>query len=437
VSLIISDAALKGAFSSIAAYPSVALAVSGGPDSIALMHLACRWANVLGRSRSTLSVLTVDHGLRPEGKQEAAFVAEEAAKLGLTHATLTWGGVKPKTGIQAAARRARYALMAGHCRSHGLACLVTAHTEDDQAETFLMRLRRGSGLDGLAAMAPVSAYDGLPLIRPLLGISKARLFAYLRAGSLPFIRDPSNDNQAFERVRLRTAMKALALAGIQKPMLARAAFRLGRAREALDAAASAYLEESFTVRSLGQAETGPEAFFALPDEIALRVLAEALALIGGKDAPPQMAKVERLLKDLSRQREASLGGCLISLGRNSLRFYREPGRLGKKQTAAVAGATTVFDGRFLLNFADGMAKGLTLAPLGPVGWAHVRSVMKDQALTIKACRLAALTTPALWRGDALVAAPSLRFVEPGKEPGAGQPVSVELVPRLSRFLKPD
>ena len=299
---IIGDAALLSAFAPLEAFPSAALAVSGGPDSMALMHLAARWLTLKERAPASIAVLTVDHGLRPESAEEAAFVAGRAAELGFAHATLAWAGQKPKTGIQAAAREARYGLMAAYACEHRIACLVTAHTEDDQAETFLMRLRRGSGLDGLAAMAQVSERDGVAIVRPLLGLSKARLTAYLRSLGIPFAIDPSNSNASFERVRLRHAMKALAAAGIARPALALSASRLGRSREALAGAAEEFLERHFRVTSLGQGQIGLEAFLALAPEIALRVLSRALALTGGREAPPRMTKVERLLKSLYEMR---------------------------------------------------------------------------------------------------------------------------------------
>jgi tRNA(Ile)-lysidine synthase len=262
------------------------------------MYLAARWLTLKGRAPASITVLTVDHRLRPEAAEEAAFVATRAAGLGFAHATLTWAGQKPKTGIQAAAREARYGLMTAYACEHRIACLVTAHTEDDQAETFLMRLRRGSGLDGLAAMAAVSERGGLPIVRPLLGLSKARLTAYLRSLGVPFASDPSNSNASFERVRLRHAMKTLAAAGIARPALALSASRLGRCREALASAAEEFLQRHFRVTELGQAQIGLEPFLELAPEIALRVLSRALALIGGKEEPPRMAKVERLLNGL-------------------------------------------------------------------------------------------------------------------------------------------
>ena len=433
---IISDAALKSAFSPLESYASAALAVSGGPDSMALMHLASRWVVLVGRRAESIAVLTVDHGLRPESASEAAFVAAEAKRLGFAHATLTWAGEKPKTGVQAAARRARYALMTAYCGAHNIACLATAHTADDQAETFLMRLRRGSGLDGLAAMATVSMRSGTPIVRPLLGFSKSRILAYLRAREATFVCDPSNSNLAFERVRLRSAMKALAAAGIARKALALSAARLGRSREALAWAAEGFLEQGFTVTPLGQGEIARDAFRALPAEIALRVLAQTLALIGGKEEPPRMAKLERLMEELARGRfEVTLGGCLIVAARDALQVYREPGRLARTPLPCLPGDTCLWDGRFMLTFSPRLAGGVFVAPLGESGFAAWRKQLKESRVCQGVNRLAALTAPALWRGGKLLAAPALNYVNPAIAGPAGPPATLQLAPRLSRFLK--
>jgi tRNA(Ile)-lysidine synthase len=435
---IISDAALLSAFSSLAPYPSAALAVSGGPDSMALMLLARRWIAAAGRSPECMAVLTVDHGLRPESKDEAAFVAGEAERMGFRHAALTWKGEKPKTGMQAAARRARYGLMTGYCRSHGIACLVTAHTQDDQAETFLMRLRRGSGLDGLASIAPISDYAGISLIRPLLFISKARLLAYLRSQRCPYVSDPSNENTFFERVRLRRATKACASAGIARSAIAVSASRLDRARAALSQIAEEFLEQQFRVTQLGQGEIALQSLNARPAEIGLRALAQALALVGGKDEPPQMMKVERLLGAVrGGKREASLGGCLTIAAGDRLLFYREPGRMRNAALPAVPGSTCVWDGRFALIFAPGLESGMIVAQLGTEGWTTMRRMLKLQAVRLRANRLAALTAPALWKADRLVAVPSLGFVHPDLNCRPDSLARAELVPRLGHFLKAD
>jgi tRNA(Ile)-lysidine synthase len=432
---LICNKALLSAFSPLEAYPTVALAVSGGPDSMALMHLARRWISLKGREPASIAVLTVDHGLRLESASEAAFVAGQARALGFAHAVLAWTGAKPKTGIQAAARNARYELLAAYCRAQGLAGLVTAHTGDDQAETFLMRLRRGSGLDGLASMAGVSQRGGLPLIRPLLGFSKARLTAYLRKAGIAFVTDPSNVNTSFERVRLRAAMKALSAAGIARPALMLSASRLGRSREALSAIAGEFLGREFSVTPLAQGRIGLDAFLALPAEIALRVLSEALALTGGKDEPPRMTKAERLLEALrTGKREAALGGCLVIAAAGTLNFYREPGRMSRARVACEPASSCTWDGRFLLTIGAGLTAAPIVAPLGTTGWAICRKALKEEGRAVEVNRLAALTSPALWQAGRLLSAPALHYTAAQPAGAEIPPLLVKLTPRLSNFL---
>ncbi len=404
---------------------------------MALMHLARRWLQLTGRPPSSILVLTVDHQLRAGSASEAAFAAGEAASAGFAHSTLSWSGPKPKSGLQAAARRARYDLLTAACRDRSASCLSTAHTADDQAETFLMRLRRGSGLDGLAAMAAVSEQAGLPLLRPLLGFSKARLTAYLRSRSLPFVSDPSNSDMTFERVRLRHAMKALGQAGIAPHALSLSASRLGRAREALLRGAVEFLERNFTVCCLGQGEIRLDEFDELAEEIELRVLSRALILIGGKTESPRLAKVERLLGELrAGRREASLGGCLVIKGSATLHLYREPGRTEGLRMRCQAGSQTIWDGRFALTFASHLDSGVEVAPLGASGWSAYCERLEKRRKPYGIQRLAALTTPALWRDKCLLAAPLLSHTDACPAPAPSPLVTAQLVPRLSHFQKP-
>ena len=402
---------------------------------MALMHLARRWLDLTGRKPASATVATVDHGLRPESKEEAAFVAEHARALGFSHATLDWTGEKPKTGIQAAARRARYDLLASHALACGAACVVTAHTEDDQAETLLMRLRRGSGVDGLSAMAPISERNGVAIVRPLLGFSKGRLMADLRASSVPFIRDPSNDNAAFERVRLRHATKALASAGITRSSLVMTATRLSRSRDALARVTEDFLREHFHVTDLAQGKISREVFDALSDDIALRALGRILSLVGGTGLPPRLMRLEHLLSNLKlKKRETTLGGCIMVAASGTLNFYREIGRLKVRPIPFEPGAKRVWDNRFILTFAPIENSSMTVRQLGADGWLSCKKVMKERGLSPATSRLAALTTPALWKGNRLMCAPLLSFSDPVGDAAAANPVDVALAPRLARFL---
>ncbi|MBN6823114.1 tRNA lysidine(34) synthetase TilS, partial [Methylobacterium organophilum] len=171
------------------------LAVSGGPDSSALMHAAARLRDATGAS---LRVATVDHGLRPESGAEAEAVGRAARALGLPHAILTWAGAKPGTGLQDAARRARYALLAAHAEAVGAGLVLTGHTRDDQAETVLIRLAAGSGPAGLAGMrAERDLGPGLALGRPFLHLPKASLVAWCAARGVAYARDPANGDPRF------------------------------------------------------------------------------------------------------------------------------------------------------------------------------------------------------------------------------------------------
>jgi tRNA(Ile)-lysidine synthase len=284
-------------------------------------------------------------------------------------------------------------------------------------------------------MAPISERNGVALVRPLLGFSKRRLMAYLRASSVPFLRDPSNDNAAFERVRLRHATKALAAAGITRSSLAVTAARLSRSRDALATITEDVLRQHFHVTNLAQGKISREVFEALPDDIALRALGRILSLIGGTGMPPRLMRLEHLLLNLKlRKRETTLGGCIMITASGTLNFYRELGRLKVRPTPVEPGVTRLWDGRFILAFAPIADSSMTVRQLGADGWLSYKKAMKEKGLPITATRLAALTTPALWKGNRLVCAPLLSFSEPTGHAAAGQPAEAALAPSLARFL---
>ncbi|MPZ40171.1 MAG: tRNA lysidine(34) synthetase TilS [Rhizobiales bacterium] len=274
----ISVAEANRLFSGLAHFPSLVLAVSGGPDSTALMVLAARWR---GRAQTPrLVAVTVDHGLRRESKREAAVVARLAQKLGIEHRTLRWTGRKPKTGLQEAARLARYRLLSKVAKEIGARYVLTAHTLDDQAETVLFRLARGSGISGLAGMypswsMPVEEGVGLELVRPLLQVPKSRLIATLKAAKTRYADDPSNRDPRFTRSRLRELMPMLACEGLTASRLALFASRVQRVEETI----FDVLAHANTKAVIGKpSDDGPvtnlhtDVFSDLPREIAIRVL---------------------------------------------------------------------------------------------------------------------------------------------------------------------
>src|ERR1700681_4371466 len=252
-------------FAAWKAAPAIVLAVSGGPDSIALMWLAARWRRALARGPRLLAV-TVDHGLRAEAAGEARNVKRLARTLDLPHRTMRWTGAKPKTGLPAAARSARYRLLAQAARASGATHILTAHTRDDQAETLLMRLLRGSGIAGLAAMARVTEREGVLLARPFLDVSKPRLIATLKKAKVDFADDPTNRDTSFTRPRLRAVMPVLATEGGDTRNLARLASRLARANAAVEVlvdGAERYL--ALRDRQAPQPGFNARAFAAMPE----------------------------------------------------------------------------------------------------------------------------------------------------------------------------
>jgi tRNA(Ile)-lysidine synthase len=342
----VSATELKALFSDLKSFPALVLAVSGGPDSTALMVLTARWRDAL-QAPPKLIAVTVDHGLRRESKAEAAAVARLARKLKVAHRTLRWRGRKPASGLQQAARTARYRLLSEAAQKSGASHILTAHTLDDQAETVLIRMSRGSGVTGLGAMARISSVpgdDAIKLIRPLLDIPKARLIATLKAAGIAFADDPSNRDPRFTRARLRGLMPQLAEEGLDARRLALLARRLRRA----DAAIEAAVEHS--VRAL-VVETAPPAgivmetrrFADLPAEIALRLIGRAVTQVGD-EGPVELAKLEALKAALDAALAAgggrfrrSLAGALVTLSGGQIAVERAPPRRRKPLTTGRGG----------------------------------------------------------------------------------------------------
>lgn len=330
---------------------ALVLAISGGPDSTALMWLMARWRRSLSRGPRLFAV-TVDHGLRPDARREAREVKRLARELQLPHRTMRWTDPKPKTGVPAAARAARYRLLAVAAQSVGASHIVTAHTRDDQAETLLMRLLRGSGITGLAAMARVSERGGIALARPLLDVPKSRLIATLRRAKIGFADDPTNRDAAFTRSRLRALLPLLAAEGGDARALARLATRMARADAAVEVlvdGAERYLalkgQGILQSASPGIAFDAP-AFAMLPEEIRLRLLMRAINRLG-YEGRAELGKAEALLAQLDRSlaerpgkaRSApprgrlrqTLAGALIRLERGRLHIEPAPVRRGARR----------------------------------------------------------------------------------------------------------
>lgn len=411
----ITDAVADAAFAGLARFDHVILAVSGGPDSMALMVLAAEWRERALPLRPIMTVATVDHGLRAESGHEARQVAAEARRLGLSHATLTWDGLKLRRGLPMAAREARYRLLEDHAYTFGAArvAVATAHHCGDQAETFVMRLARGAGIDGLSGMCserPLRGSSPVVLARPLLAFPKSCLIATLTVREMTYVEDPTNGDYRYERVRVRSLLTELEVVGFSPETLSVSARRLNSAREALG-----YAEEYFMTSlnlSFGNevfARLDRRAFENGPAFLRQKILSRLIRRYGGASPAPQLSELEDLVAwmQCDSTSTATLGGTMISSGSRYIRIWREAGRLAHGEVSLVPGEAQVWDRRFVLRVStEGtMASGnVTVKPLGEKGYA---AIVTRLAPARKPPTRAAIALPSFWVGDTFIAAPSL------------------------------
>ena len=298
--------------------PVIAVATSGGPDSLALALLAGDWATALG---GRAVALTVDHRLRPESDAEARQVGRWLRARGIAHRVLVSSGARPHANVQAVARGMRYDLLSSWCLDAGVLHLLLAHHIEDQAETILLRLGRGSGVVGLAAMAAVVEGAGLRLLRPVLTVSRARLRATLEARGQPWLDDPSNRDRTYARVRVRALLPALGAEGMTPARLADTARRLGRARQALEVDVASLLARATELYPEGYCLLDRRLLARAPAEIGLRALASLLVSIGGHPSPPRLERLTSVRSERTMTPwvvRCSLRRCCLSARRRRL-----------------------------------------------------------------------------------------------------------------------
>ena len=336
-------------------HAAIGLAVSGGPDSLALMLLARRWVGTL-ETPPRLIVYSLDHGLRPEAADEVQMVLRESEKLGLTARGLGWTGDKPETGLQEAARQARYRIIGEAMQADGATLLLTAHHRTDQAETVLMRLAHGSGIEGLKGMNALSQVEGVAVFRPLLDVEPASMALVVAEAGLDPVNDPSNADMAYERVRWRKRLPSLAEDGLDSATLARFATRMADADLALAQMADAAFAELAALDGFGAASLPQAAFHALSPAIGRRVLARTLNIVGGRQKPRALGQIEKLYDQIAMgdlPRAATLLGAVVRLKGQNMTVSREPGRALPDSRALGPHEKLVWDQRFLItNLSD-------------------------------------------------------------------------------------
>jgi tRNA(Ile)-lysidine synthase len=397
--------------------PHLAVAVSGGADSLALLLLLRDWVQ---ERQGQLTALSVDHGLRPEAAAECREVGQMVAGLNaaapsnnpVAHDILTWQGEKPSRGLMAAARAARYRLLAGWCLARDVLHLALAHHADDQAETVLMREAHGSGAIGLAGMSGLRELQGIRLLRPLLPCRKSALAGVVQQAGLTAIDDPSNRARRFERVRWRDHLRQEAdIAELQHTTWA-----AGTARDAIERGAASLLAQISRLDPAGYATIDLARLMDLEDDLMGQILRQVLMTIGGADFPAAPTAISRLITGLRQARgmPLTLAGCLLAAGGNELRIFREPAACDGP-VSLMPGQTVIWDRRFAVTlsagtrqpqagfYAGGGAAGLSdqqlhVAAIGERGLANKTL----PARLVETPHLARASLPGLWQGKNLL-----------------------------------
>jgi tRNA(Ile)-lysidine synthase len=390
-------AAAMAAFMPFEPRPLIAVGVSGGPDSLALALLLHNWVRSHGGS---ILALTVDHGLRPEATAEARQVGAWLALRGIDHQILTWMGDKPKSGIQAAARRVRYALLSEACAARGILHLAVAHHADDQAETILFRQERGSGMDGLAGMTACRSLGAVRLIRPLLLWRKERLIATCAEFGQSYIEDPSNRSPDYARPVLR---KRLAGDGDLRAVLLETALNAGEMRRQLGEIVASILGRTVTFGSDGVLRLDAAAFAETAPKPRRAALAAILRTVGGGAFAPDESAIARLDEILQTKNfhGANLAGCLIRPWRGVLLVCREPRRTSPPVTLAPR-VRQHWDSRFEIWQTTDIDAEYSVGALGAKGWATLRSPAKAAYPASAGAGL-----PAIRQGDRVVSIPAI------------------------------
>ena len=398
--------------------PKIAVGVSGGGDSMALLYLAQRWAKQHG---GQAIALIVDHGLRAESKKEAHSVAQQLTDYGIENHILTWEGEKPLSNIQENAREERYALLTSWCKNNHISDLLIAHHADDQAETLLLRLLRGSGVDGLAAMASETKKNGIRILRPLLHIQKATLITLLRTVKWTWIDDPSNKNEKFDRVRVRNWIESQTDNARITERLVDTTAHLSRARRALETFTADAIKRHTALYKEGYATLQLNGLRKQPEEIGLRMLSGLLRAISGNPDIMRFESLQSLYTHLISDipfKGTTLHGCQIMPKNNDmLLIIREYAAIHEK-TDIAANAPILWDQRFNITVNTSLKATLYIAPIGHDNWHKIckeNPTVKDNLHVKKMPKKALYTLPTLFTLEKILAIPHIGYKENSEE----------------------
>ncbi len=388
----------------------IALAVSGGPDSTAMMQIAALSKKL---KNNNVTVIVVDHGLREESKNEANIVGQNAKLLGFKFKILKWDGVKPKTRIQEIARKTRYKLMTSWCKKKGIEKLFLAHHLDDQVETFLMRLGKGSGVDGLAVMNYVTEISSLKLVRPFLEIPKTRFIKILSITNLEWISDPSNFNSDYKRSRIRKILPILSKEGINSKQIGLVIKRMRSAKDALNTQTNILLKKYLSNVDNVAYFLNKELLKDVKEkEILIRVLEKIFMNISGSIYPPRRNKLENIISWILKNnniKAKTLTGVVVRKRKSELIFYREPDDCYKSvNIRPLTSRYSCWDDRFFLK--ANKSNDLQIRALGDVG---IKILKEEKILKRQGFQNVPLsawkTVPGVWSKKRLISVPTLGY----------------------------
>ncbi|MCL4122853.1 UNVERIFIED_CONTAM: hypothetical protein GTU68_050526 [Idotea baltica] len=357
-----------------------------------MLRMLLDWS---ARKKRKIYVATVNHNLRKEAAKEAEFVSDLCARFGVPHEILDWSGWKQRGNLQDAARNARKTLLSEWAQRNTLSVVLIGHTQDDQAETVLMRMLRGSGVDGLAGIYPLEAGDGFDWLRPLLGYHRQELREYLRVLGQTWMDDPSNTQTRFDRVKLRQVLSQLNDAGFSTRGLITTGENMKRARHFLEGALVDHANDMCQVTKAGSIIIDRTKFARLSAELRYRLLAHCLKHISGNAYPPRLAALSHLETLVSKQEPSALHGCFLRPVRPDLiEVSREVSAM-----PLCVGDDGMFDGTWKIS-QNGEKSGIMIKALGETGLSQIKD-WRDIGLS----RYALMATPAVWRKQQLIAAP--------------------------------
>ncbi len=393
--------------------PEIAVGVSGGADSLLLVLLLQQW--VL-KKNGKLTALIVNHNLRSGSMAEIKILKGWLRKYKINYKVFHWVGKKPKTRIQEIARSVRLKMLTDWCFQNGIIHLCLAHNLDDQAETFLIRLSRGSGVYGLSAMAPISVYKHVRLLRPFLFFGKERIILTLEKMKQDWIEDPSNKNTNFQRVRIRNIRSILGEEGIDNNKLSQTSKNLGRAKAAILDNVSSLAAESVSIYPEGYVILHRGKFLKAPEEIRLKLLSHILMCVSGKEFPPRLKNLEKLDRVLCSSRKnfgSTLHSCQIeslkkSIPDNKIIFFREMASIQDKKIL-LNGKSCIWDNRFQVS-CDIKIKNTMIycTKLGADGLKQVLKFFPDAGGSSIPYKVK-LALPSVWAGRSLLSVPHLNF----------------------------